>query len=34
VQAGCPLVTADRRLYDTLCAGELAAHALWLGDFS
>jgi predicted nucleic acid-binding protein len=34
VQAGCPLVTADRHLYDALCAGELAAHALWLGDFS
>jgi predicted nucleic acid-binding protein len=33
VQAGCPVVTADRRLYDSLRAGPLAAHALWLGDF-
>ena len=34
VQAGCPLVTADRRLYDALRAGPLASHASWLGDFS
>jgi predicted nucleic acid-binding protein len=34
VQAGCPMVTADRRLYDALRAGTLAEHALWLGDFS
>jgi len=34
VQAGCPLVTADRRLYDALRAGSLAENALWLGDFS
>ena len=34
VQSGCPLVTADRRLYDALAAGPLAQHALWLGDFS
>lgn len=33
VQAGCPLVTADRRLYDALRAGPLAGHALWLGDY-
>jgi predicted nucleic acid-binding protein len=34
VQSGCPLVTADRRLYDALRAGPLAEHALWLGDFA
>jgi predicted nucleic acid-binding protein len=34
VQSGCPLVTADRRLCDTLRTGSLANHALWLGDFA
>lgn len=34
VQADCPLVTADRRLYDALRAGPLTGHASWLGDFS
>jgi predicted nucleic acid-binding protein len=32
VQSGCPLVTADRKLYDALRAGPLAEHVLWLGD--
>ena len=32
VKAGCPLVTADRKLYDVLHGGPLADHALWLGD--
>jgi predicted nucleic acid-binding protein len=34
VQAGCPVITADRRLCDTLQSGPLAGHALWLGDFT
>jgi predicted nucleic acid-binding protein len=34
VQSGCPVVTADRRLYDALRAGPLAEHALWLGDLA
>lgn len=34
MQSGCPFVTADRRLYDTLRAGPLTEHALWLGDLS
>jgi predicted nucleic acid-binding protein len=34
VQAGCPVITADRRLHDALRAGPLAEHALWLGDFA
>lgn len=32
VQSGCPLVTADRKLYDVLRRGHLADHALWIGD--
>jgi predicted nucleic acid-binding protein len=32
VQADCPVLTADRRLYDALRASPLASHALWLGD--
>ena len=32
VKSGCPLVTADRKLYDTLRRGHLAGHALWIGD--
>lgn len=34
VKAGCPLVTADRKLYNVLRGGPLADHALWLGDFA
>jgi len=34
VQSGCLFVTADRWLYDTLRAGPLAEHALWLGDLA
>lgn len=34
VQAGCPVITADRRLHDALHAGDLAAHVLWLGDLT
>jgi predicted nucleic acid-binding protein len=33
VQAGCPVVTADRRLYDALKDGPLGAHLLWIEDF-
>lgn len=33
VKSGCPLVTADRKLYDLLRGGNLADHALWIGDF-
>jgi predicted nucleic acid-binding protein len=33
VKSGCPLVTADRKLYDVLRGGHLADHALWIGDF-
>lgn len=33
VQASCPVVTADRRLYDALKDGPLGAHVLWIGDF-
>lgn len=32
VKAGCPLVTADRKLYDVLRGSRLADHALWIGD--
>lgn len=32
VKSGCPLVTADRKLYDLLRGGTLADHALWIGD--
>ncbi|PYN27220.1 MAG: PIN domain nuclease [Candidatus Rokuibacteriota bacterium] len=28
----CPLVTADRRLYDALAAGALRSHLLWVAD--
>jgi predicted nucleic acid-binding protein len=34
IKSGCPLVTADRKLYDILRSGPLADHALWIGDFS
>lgn len=34
VQSGCPLVTADRRLYEALRTGPLAEHAFWIGDFA
>ena len=33
VKSGCPLVTADRKLYDVLRGGPLADHAVWIGDF-
>ena len=33
VKSGCPLVTADRKLYDVLRGGPLTDHALWIGDF-
>lgn len=32
MQAGCPMVTADRRLLDLLRDGPLARHVLWIGD--
>ncbi|HVR96656.1 MAG TPA: type II toxin-antitoxin system VapC family toxin [Thermoanaerobaculia bacterium] len=32
VQANCPLVTADRKLHDTLKTGPRAAHVLWIED--
>lgn len=34
IQSGCHLITADRRLFDTLRAGPVAEHALWIGDFA
>lgn len=34
VQSGCPLITADRKLFDVLRGGSLGDHALWLGDFN
>ncbi len=34
VKSGCPLVTADRKLYDLLHDSHLADHALWIGDFA
>ncbi len=34
VQSGCPWITADRRLYDSLRNGPLAEHVLWIGDFA
>jgi predicted nucleic acid-binding protein len=33
LQAGCPVITADRPLYDILKDGPLGAHMLWLEDF-
>jgi len=32
MKSGCPLVTADRKLYDILRGGHLTDHALWIGD--
>jgi predicted nucleic acid-binding protein len=32
MQAGCPMVTADRRLLDLLQNGPFAQHVLWIGD--
>jgi predicted nucleic acid-binding protein len=32
MQAGCPLVTADRHLVDLLRGGPLARHVVWIGD--
>jgi predicted nucleic acid-binding protein len=29
---GCPLLTADRRLYDALHGTPVAEYLLWLGD--
>ena len=34
VQSGCPLITADRHLYDALRTDPLAENALWIGDFA
>jgi predicted nucleic acid-binding protein len=34
MQADCPLVTADRKLYDAARAGRLARHVVWLGDLA
>jgi len=34
MQADCPLVTADRKLYETAGAGRLARHLVWLGDLA
>lgn len=33
VQAGCPVITADRRLYDAQKDGPLGSHLLWIEDF-
>lgn len=32
VREGCPLVTADRRFYNSLQSGPLSQHLLWIGD--
>lgn len=32
VQVGALLLTGDRKLYDAIKAGELAAHIAWIGD--
>ena len=32
VKSGCPLVTADRKLYDILRGSNLADHVLWIGE--
>jgi predicted nucleic acid-binding protein len=34
IKSGCPLVTADRKLYDLLHGSPLAGHAVWIGDFA
>ncbi len=34
LQAACPLVTADRKLYDLARAGGHARNVLWLGDLA
>jgi len=34
VQAGAALLTGDRKLYDAIKAGELAAHIAWIGDLA
>lgn len=34
MQADCPLVTADRKLYDAVRAGRFARHVVWLGDLA
>jgi predicted nucleic acid-binding protein len=34
LQADCPLVTADRQLYEAARAGRLARHLVWLGDLA
>ncbi len=32
-RAGCPLVTADRKLYNSLRDGDLAERLVWIEDF-
>jgi len=34
VQAGALLLTGDRKFYDAIKAGELAAHIAWIGDLA
>lgn len=34
VQSNCPLVTADRRLFDHLRSGPLARHVVWIADLA
>jgi predicted nucleic acid-binding protein len=34
LRADCPLVTADRKLYEAARAGRLARHVAWLGDLA
>ena len=34
VQAGAVLLTGDRKLYDAIKVGELAAHIAWIGDLA
>jgi len=34
LRADCPLVTADRQLYEAARAGRLARHLVWLGDLA
>lgn len=34
MKSGCPLVTADRKLYDVLRGGSLSEQVVWLGDLA
>jgi len=34
IQSGALLLTGDRKLYDAIKAGDLAAHIAWIGDLA